>query len=86
MPFNLELSTDLSARLGMSIIKLDAVTYPAALRRLADEYPVVHNLLINSKGELRQTIRCSIQGQIINDDTPIPADAQVKLFFIHAGG
>ncbi len=86
MSFILELSSDLCAKLGTPTVKLDAAKYPTALRRLADENPSVYSLLINSKGELRQTIRCSIQGKVIDDDTLIPDGTQVKLFFIHAGG
>jgi hypothetical protein len=86
MAFTLELTPDLCSRLGRKTVTIDSTSYPKALRWLADNHANIHDLLINSKNELRQTVRCSIGGEVIDNDLIIPDGARVKLFFIQAGG
>lgn len=86
MPFTLELPSDIGSRLEVTQVSFEGNKYRVALRKLANENPNIHDFLINSKNELRQTIRCSMNGRILEEDSVIPDGAQVQLFFIRAGG
>ena len=86
MSFTLELPGDIGGRVGAPTVIANTTTYPRALRQLVAAYPSVRGLLVNSKDELRQTIRCSLDGNILNEETLIPDGSRIKLFFIRAGG
>jgi molybdopterin converting factor small subunit len=86
MTFVLELPTDIASKIGATQVMIDLDEYPKALRQLALNKPEIHSLLINSKNELRQTIRCSVNGELLDTDSKILDGTRVKLFFISAGG
>jgi hypothetical protein len=85
MSLTIKLTSDIARCTGSTEFSVDAANYSEALWKLVAAFPACRDLLVNSKGELRDTVRCSAAGKILNEESTI-GDAPVELFFIRSGG
>jgi molybdopterin converting factor small subunit len=86
MPFTIILPNDVAYRTGEAEIVVEAQTYEQAVWEIVNKYPACRDLLINSKDELRRTIRCTIGNEFLTWNTPIPTASKVRLVFAVSGG
>jgi molybdopterin converting factor small subunit len=61
-------------------------TVAAVVEALREAYPRVESHLVDEEGDLRPSVRVTVDGEAADPGDPVPADAEVGVFPAMRGG
>ena len=81
-----KLPAQIQDRLGMAEIPVDATSTIDLAKKIAQQYPEIASYLINSRGDVRDSLIFYIGNKVINKTEQLPDGAVVEMLFAISGG